>query len=827
MNRLQWIVGFLSVAGAMLTGHIATAQENNSAALTQMNPSAIVPEVIRYSGSLPGQGQARVSVRFSIYGAATGGSALWSESQNVIPDKDGKYSVLLGSLSSIGLPARVFADGQACWLGIQAAGAEEERTLLASVPFSMKAGDAATLAGKSVSEFATLDQLRAQVAAEVAAQALTSAALRAQPMTTITNPTGSGTTGYLPIWTAAATLGNSAIYQTGSGSGSRAGFGTTAPASTVDVNGQATVRGGLIMQSAAASASTGVNSPFVDLVGSSYSSSAAAAVPQRFRWQVIVSGNDTAAPSASLALGYGTTSASGTGLSISSKGIITFATGQKFPGGSTGTTGTVNASTYDLNGQRFDYGNQSNAFLAYAGNGSAGTGTSNIGVGNAALNKLSSGSSNTALGFATLTNTTYGNSNTAVGSVAMEFNTTGSNNVGVGGAALVRNTTGTGNSAVGESALSNNVYGFYNTALGDSAGPDSASPGLTNTTAVGYGAVVSQSNSLVLGQNTLGKPGTSYVNVGVGTATPASELELSADVEDGMGPVLTLTNGGGTSGASGYHPATTAIDFKTYLHSSTATSPTSRIEAIDNDYGNLLSFFTKDYGSDTAKLIDQVDIGINYAMSVNGYLNVGDGFTISSDPPTIAEFGGSIEVDGSINGTSLVMREDHPLDPANKYLEHASVGSSEQMNLYSGNVTTDSLGLSTVTLPEWFEAENGDFRYQLTAIGRDAHAWVAEEVGNHRFKIATNATFVKVSWQITAVRQSALAKANPLVVERVKPAAEKGFYLHPDLYGQPAEKQLRWAQHPQEMARAKARHAANPVIASGRETKLGGSSQTK
>ena len=130
------------------------------------------------------------------------------------------------------------------------------------------------------------------------------------------------------------------------------------------------------------------------------------------------------------------------------------------------------------------------------------------------------------------------------------------------------------------------------------------------------------------------------------------------------------------------------------------------------------------------------------------------------------------------------------------------------MNIYSGNVTTDELGLATVTLPEWFEALNTDFRYQLTTIGRDAHAWIAEEVANKQFKIATNASRVKVSWQITAVRQDAYAKAHPLVVEQEKPAKEKGFYQHPELYGQPAEKQTEWARHPGLMQQVKAQREA-------------------
>jgi hypothetical protein len=66
---------------------------------------------------------------------------------------------------------------------------------------------------------------------------------------------------------------------------------------------------------------------------------------------------------------------------------------------------------------------------------------------------------------------------------------------------------------------------------------------------------------------------------------------------------------------------------------------------------------------------------------------------------------------------------------------------------------------------------------------------------------------VKVSWQITAVRQDAYAKAHPLVVEQAKPTTERGYYMHPELYGQPAEKQTEWARHPEQMRRMQAQKA--------------------
>jgi hypothetical protein len=87
-------------------------------------------------------------------------------------------------------------------------------------------------------------------------------------------------------------------------------------------------------------------------------------------------------------------------------------------------------------------------------------------------------------------------------------------------------------------------------------------------------------------------------------------------------------------------------------------------------------------------------------------------------------------------------------------------------NIYTGNVTTDSEGHATVQMPEWFQVLNTDFRYQLTVIGQFAHAIVAHEIENNRFEIGTSAPNVKVSWQVTGVRQDACAKAHPLVVIR-------------------------------------------------------------
>ncbi len=155
-----------------------------------------------------------------------------------------------------------------------------------------------------------------------------------------------------------------------------------------------------------------------------------------------------------------------------------------------------------------------------------------------------------------------------------------------------------------------------------------------------------------------------------------------------------------------------------------------------------------------------------------------------------ATFEGDVQVEGGlfVAGTKN-FRIDHPLDPENKYLTHAAIESSEVLNQYSGNVTTDELGLAIVHLPEWFGAENVDFRYQPTVIGgRFALAIISKEIEKNQFTISTNASNVKVSWQVTAKRNDPYMKAHPMAVEQDKTAHERCTYIRPELYNQPESK---------------------------------------
>jgi hypothetical protein len=126
---------------------------------------------------------------------------------------------------------------------------------------------------------------------------------------------------------------------------------------------------------------------------------------------------------------------------------------------------------------------------------------------------------------------------------------------------------------------------------------------------------------------------------------------------------------------------------------------------------------------------------------------------------------------------------DHPLDPQNKYLSHSFVESPEMLNVYSGTVTTDEDGNARVALPDYFEALNDEFRYQLTAIGQFAQLMVSEEITQNSFGIRSDVPHVKVCWQVSGVRRDAWAQANRIPVEEDKPDNGKGHFLHPELFG--------------------------------------------
>jgi|SRR5579864_248146 len=144
----------------------------------------------------------------------------------------------------------------------------------------------------------------------------------------------------------------------------------------------------------------------------------------------------------------------------------------------------------------------------------------------------------------------------------------------------------------------------------------------------------------------------------------------------------------------------------------------------------------------------------------------------SIDKAGNAQFNGNLTVNGV-----KAFKIDHPLDPANKYLFHSAIESSDMKNMYDGIVVLDEKGEAEVKLPEWFQALNKDFRYQLTCIGGSAPVYIAQEIQNNQFRVAGGRPGLRVSWQVTGIRHDASADANRFAIEQEKPVEERGHYL--------------------------------------------------
>jgi len=154
----------------------------------------------------------------------------------------------------------------------------------------------------------------------------------------------------------------------------------------------------------------------------------------------------------------------------------------------------------------------------------------------------------------------------------------------------------------------------------------------------------------------------------------------------------------------------------------------------------------------------------------------------------------NLYVDGNVYKSGGSFKIDHPLDPTNKYLYHSFVESPDMMNIYNGNVKLDVNGEAEVDMPDWFEALNMEFRYLLTCIGGFAPVYISEEILDNQFKISGGSAGMKVSWQVTGIRQDAFANANRIPVEELKEDKARGKYLHPELFNMPKTASVNYEQ---------------------------------
>jgi hypothetical protein len=270
--------------------------------------------------------------------------------------------------------------------------------------------------------------------------------------------------------------------------------------------------------------------------------------------------------------------------------------------------------------------------------------------------------------------------------------------------------------------------------------------------------------------------------VGIGTGAPNAKLNVQNSTGATTGRFTSLTTGASTYGIVATTAGATGGTRTGYFHAQGTAGNNDAIYALNssNTDNSAAGYFN---AAGTTGMMTGVwaDIsGTNGASAAAFFRNrsvSGAGYA--------GWFVGNVLVQGTLSKSAGSFTIDHPLDPANQTLSHSFVESPDMMNVYNGNVVLDENGEAWVQLPEWFEALNKDYRYQLTCIGGFAPVYIASEIADDRFQIGGGKPGLKVSWQVTGIRRDPYAEKYRIPVEQDKP--EAGTYLCPECYGQPKE----------------------------------------
>jgi hypothetical protein len=337
---------FSSALTAYLGGQTVVTESMSAVAdLAQASP---VPLVVKFNavvreldGSFASGSQ---SITFALYPLQTGGNPLWSETQVVLPDSQGRLGVLLGSVSSLGVPASVFANGGPRWVGVTPNdGIERARIELVSVPYALKAADADTLGGKRSDEFVSVQQFGTILSG-------LNPAYSWLPIHGLPLPSPFG---QLPVYEATTLIGPSFISVATGGPPLQVVSEVLVPHLNVDLlhglsdaafaklnannnfSGMQSLSGGIDLPASNPDANTqgGLDSAPIDLESSFLDPQTKSQVKQVFRWvsQPIPVTNSGSSVQLSLLFGSGGALPTSIGLSINADGTINFAPGQQLP----------------------------------------------------------------------------------------------------------------------------------------------------------------------------------------------------------------------------------------------------------------------------------------------------------------------------------------------------------------------------------------------------------------------------------------------------------------------------------------------------------------
>jgi len=744
------IVSFLSMAAVLTLAQTPT--------LTTTLSSTQVPRLIKFSGVAKDEaGKPKtglVGVTFSLYKDQEGGSPLWVETQNVQADATGHYAALLGSATADGVPLSLFGSGEAQWLEVQVQGqAAQPRVLLVSVPYALKAHEAETLSGKSISDFVLLNKSPAATTAAGNTPAISNGASSPKVPSAANGPTsfvGNNTTQIVTVT------------QKGTGVGLAATASTHAAVAGAITGTSNTAVYGLASNTAKGSNAAGVTGvansetgPGVQGITTSPAGFGVQGVVNASTGGTAVQGLNNATSGLSSGVsGQSASTANGSAGVVGSEGA---ATGQVY-----GVFGSTNSTTTNAIGVNGYEGATTGQVYGVSGGTKS---TTNFAAGVTGFEGATAGQVYGVNG------STNSSTNGASGVNGYEGSKTGQV-FGISGSTASATNFAAGVSG-NASATSGQVYGVVGVSNSTTAGAAAVNGYEPATTGAVYGVNGST-------------PSTSGIGVGgAATATSGNTIGVSGSSASPNGAGVSGSNSSSTccfaAGVFGQTVGGTGV-----LGSATAASGVNfgvqGLTASPSGVGV--------HGGNTSTGV-AVDLA-GTTFLVNAYIGKTGEFNV--DNSGNGYFAGNLYVTGKLTKGSGSFKIDHPLDPANKYLSHSFVESPDMMNVYNGNITTDRHGLATINLPDYFESLNGDFRYQLTVIGQFAQAIVKKEIANNRFMIKTNKPLVKVSWQVTGIRHDAYANQYRIPVEEDKASGEQGYYLHPEVFGQPESKSISAAQ---------------------------------
>ena len=798
-TRAAVVLSFL----ALVSSAVAQTSPANSGATSA---SVQVPRLIRFSGTakdesgkpLPGV----LGITFALYKDEQGGAPLWLETQNVQADAAGRYTALLGSATEDGVPLDLFASGDARWLEVRGQGQlAQPRVLLVSVPYAIKAHEAETLSGRTLSDF-VLNETKTSSAGRNNDHTSSSAEGSSTPpppsgpasftgsnSTQIVSVTQSGTGGglYSTSTTHAAVAGtitgpsNTGVYGLASNN--------TTGSNAAGVTGVANTQAG----------------PGVQGITTSSKGFGVQGVVNSTTGGTAVQGLNNATSGVSVGVAGQTSSVTTNSAGVA--GVETAATGQVY-----GVSGSTSSTT---NGAAGVSGNEAATKGAVYGVYGSTSSTSQSAAG---VKGLAGAATGVVSGVSGSTNSA---SNFAAGVSGLENAATGQN-FGVQGAAFSR-TNGAAGVIGSEEATTGVVYGVS----GNASSSTNFAAGMSGfegaKTGVVFGVTGGTSSNTTGAAGVNGNEGASTGQVFGVSGSTSSATNGASGVSGFEGSTTGIVTGisgvtnsttNGASGVNGGEGAATGVVAGVTGSTNSSTDGASGISAFEgaatgNTRGlNATVVSTSGYavyGDPTASTGFTVGVfGDNHSTGGVGVIGkaqaaggiagefantAGSGFVLlglsGSTFATVfsVDPAGNVFVKGKLTKGSGSFKVDHPLDPANKYLSHSFVESPDMMNVYNGNITTNKHGLATIVLPDYFEALNRDFRYQLTVIGQFAQAIVKQEIVNNRFSIKTSKPSVKVSWQVTGIRHDAYADAYRIPTVEEKPPQEQGHYLHPELFG--------------------------------------------